>query len=62
MPCCRLVRTAKDGKVHAISGQGCVGQNYTIEWFRKANINVIPGDGFLPATVPASWWAAWTSR
>src|SRR6516225_9946961 len=48
-----------DGKVHAICGQGWVGKAATVEWFRKAKIDLIPGDGFLPATVPAMFgsWA-----
>jgi gamma-glutamyltranspeptidase/glutathione hydrolase len=54
-----LVYSAKEGKVSAISGQGWIGQAATIEWFRQAGIDPIPGDGFLPATVPAAFgtWA-----
>jgi gamma-glutamyltranspeptidase/glutathione hydrolase len=54
-----LVYSAKQGKVHAVSGQGWVGREATIDWFRKAKVDPIPGDGFLPATVPAAFgtWA-----
>src|SRR5437667_8493177 len=54
-----LIYTPKLGKTVAISGQGWVGKAATVEWFRKAKIDPIPGDGFLPATVPAAFgtWA-----
>jgi gamma-glutamyltranspeptidase/glutathione hydrolase len=54
-----LVWTAKEGGPFSISGQGFAGKAETVEWFRKANIDLIPGDGFLPATVPAMFgsWA-----
>src|SRR5262249_898739 len=31
----------------------------TVDWFREHKIDAIPGDGFLPATVPAAFgsWA-----
>lgn len=54
-----LVFNAAKGEVHSISGQGWAGRACTIDWFRKAKIDLIPGDGFLPATVPAAFgtWA-----
>src|SRR5207302_2591409 len=54
-----LVYSVKDKKPFAISGQGFAPQAATAEWFRKAGITLIPGDGFLPATVPAMFgsWA-----
>jgi gamma-glutamyltranspeptidase/glutathione hydrolase len=54
-----LVYSAKEGKPFAICGQGWSGKAATVEWFRKAKITLIPGDGFLPATVPAAFgsWA-----
>src|SRR5262249_24391276 len=54
-----LVYTPKEGKVYAVSGQGWVGKAATIDWFRRAQVDPIPGDGFLPATVPAAFgtWA-----
>ncbi len=54
-----LIYSAKEGKPFAISGQGWSGKAATVDWFRQAKIQVIPGDGFLPATVPAAFgtWA-----
>src|SRR5262249_11993442 len=54
-----LVYPAKEGKPFAICGQGWVGKAATGDWFQKAGIDRIPGDGFLPATVPATFgsWA-----
>ncbi len=54
-----LVHTPKDGKPFAVSGQGFIGKAATVEWFRGAGVGPIPGDGFLPATVPAAFgsWA-----
>ena len=54
-----LVYSAKEAKAFAISGQGWIGQAATVAWFRQAGIDPIPGDGFLPATVPAAFgtWA-----
>src|SRR5438094_1095552 len=54
-----LVYSVKDKKPFAISGQGFAPQAATVDWFRKAGITIIPGDGFLPATVPAAFgsWA-----
>ena len=50
-----LVYSAKEKKPFAISGQGFIGAKATVEWFRKADVKLIPGDGFLPATVPAAF-------
>ncbi len=54
-----LVYSAKHGKPFAISGQGFAPKAATVEWFRKHKIDPIPGDGFLPAVVPAMFgsWA-----
>jgi gamma-glutamyltranspeptidase/glutathione hydrolase len=54
-----LIHSAKDGKVFSISGQGWAPKAATPDWFRKEGIDIIPGDGFLPATVPATFgsWA-----
>ncbi len=51
--CPILIYSAKDKKVYAISGQGVAPRAATIEWFHKNNIELIPEDGFLPATTPA---------
>jgi gamma-glutamyltranspeptidase/glutathione hydrolase len=54
-----LIYSASDNKVYSISGQGFSGKAATIDLFRKMEIKLIPGDGFLPATVPAAFgsWA-----
>ncbi len=54
-----LVYSASDKKVFSISGQGFIGKAATVDWFRKEGIDLIPGDGFLPACVPAMFgsWA-----
>jgi len=53
-----LVRAANEGKVWAISGHGVAPQAATIDHYRSLGLEVIPGDGFLPALVPpapATW-------
>ena len=53
-----LVYSAADQQVHAISGHGVAPAAATIESFRAMGLEVIPGDGLLPAIVPpavASW-------
>jgi gamma-glutamyltranspeptidase/glutathione hydrolase len=52
-------RESAGGKVYAISGQGFAPKAATVDWFRKAGVTIVPGDGFLPATVPAAFgsWA-----
>ena len=59
-----LIYSAKEKKTVAISGQGFIGEKATVEWFRKAGVDLIPGDGFLPATVPAAFgsWATALQR
>src|SRR5262249_30987523 len=54
-----LVYSATDKKVYSISGQGFTAKASTVELFNKLKIKLIPGDGFLPATVPAAFgtWA-----
>jgi gamma-glutamyltranspeptidase/glutathione hydrolase len=54
-----LVYSASEKKVFALSGQGFSGKAATVDYFRKLKIDLIPGDGFLPATVPAAFgtWA-----
>ena len=50
--CPILIYSARDKKVHAISGQGVAPKAATLEWFRQRNISLIPDDGYLPATTP----------
>ena len=48
-----LVYSAKEGRTYAISGMGWSAKAFTIEWCRQNGIDLIPGDGYLPACVPA---------
>jgi gamma-glutamyltranspeptidase/glutathione hydrolase len=59
-----LIYSAKEKKAFALSGQGFIAKAATVDWFRKAKIDMIPGDGFLPATVPAAFgtWALALAR
>jgi len=54
-----LVYSASQKKVFSISGQGFSGKAATVKYFTDLKIKLIPGDGFLPATVPAAFgsWA-----
>jgi gamma-glutamyltranspeptidase/glutathione hydrolase len=53
-----LIHLADQQRSVAINGQGWAPRAATIAWFRKHNVDLIPSDGFLPATVPAQF-AAW---
>src|SRR5262249_53710000 len=48
-----LIYCADKKQGFSIGGQGWIGRAATIAWFRNAKVDPIPGDGFLPATVPA---------
>jgi gamma-glutamyltranspeptidase/glutathione hydrolase len=48
-----LIYSAKEKKAFAISGMGWSPEAFTIEWCREHGIDLIPGDGYLPACVPA---------
>jgi gamma-glutamyltranspeptidase/glutathione hydrolase len=50
-----ILYSAKEKRTFAISGQGTAPKAATLDYFRKEKIDLIPGDGFLPATVPASF-------
>ena len=50
-----LLYSAKERKVFAISGQGTAPEKATPQFFKENGIDMIPGDGLLPATVPASF-------
>jgi gamma-glutamyltranspeptidase/glutathione hydrolase len=54
-----LVYSASEKKVFSLSGQGWIGKAATVDYFRNLKITLIPGDGFLPACVPAAFgtWA-----
>jgi gamma-glutamyltranspeptidase/glutathione hydrolase len=58
-----LIYRAGDGpgpRIVAINGQGSAPRRATIDWFRQAELDLIPGDGLLPATVPAAF-GAWVT-
>ena len=59
-----LVYSARDGRAYAISGMGWSPAAFTIEWCRTNGIDLIPGDGYLPACVPAvvDTWALALAR
>lgn len=51
-----LFATAGDPRVRVLAAQGVAPAAATIERFRDdLGIDLIPGTGFLPATVPAAW-------
>src|SRR5215467_7094970 len=53
-----LIHLADQQRSVAINGQGWAPRAATIQWFRDRGIDLIPSDGFLPATVPAQF-ASW---
>ena len=59
-----LVYSAKEKKTYCISGMGWSPAAFTIEWCRENGIDLIPGDGYLPACVPAvvDTWATAVAR
>ena len=59
-----LVYSAKERKAFAISGMGWSPKAFTIDWCREQGIDLIPGDGYLPACVPAAvdTWATAIAR
>ena len=48
-----LIYSAPAREVFAISGMGWSPQAFTIDWCRAHGLDLIPGDGYLPACVPA---------
>ena len=59
-----LIYSARDKKAYAISGMGSAPKAFTIDWCRENGIDLIPGDGYLPACVPAvvDTWATAVAR
>jgi len=59
-----LVYSAKEGRAFALSGVGWNAAAFTIDWCREHGIDLIPGDGYLPACVPApvDTWATALAR
>lgn len=50
-----IVYSSRHKRAFAISGQGTAPAAATLQFFLDQGIDLIPGDGFLPATVPASF-------
>ena len=59
-----LIYSAREERTFAISGMGYSPTAFTIEWCRENGIDLIPGDGYLPACVPATvdTWATAVAR
>ena len=59
-----LIHSAKEGKAWAVSGMGWSPEAFTIDWCKADGIDLIPGDGYLPACVPAmvDTWATAVAR
>lgn len=59
-----LIYSAKERRAFAVSGMGWSPQAFTIAWCREHGIDLIPGDGYLPACVPAvlGTWATAVAR
>ena len=59
-----LIYSARERKTYAISGMGWSPAAFTIDWCREHGIDLIPGDGYLPACVPAvvGTWATALAR
>ena len=59
-----LIYSAQEKRVYELSGQGWSPQSLTIAWCKANQIDLIPGDGYLPACVPATVgaWALAAAR
>ena len=59
-----LIYSARERKAYELSGMGWSAQAFTIDWCREHGIDLVPGDGYLPACVPAAvgTWAAALAR
>lgn len=59
-----LIYSAQEQKAYAISGMGWSPKGFTIQWCREHGIDLIPGDGYLPACVPSvvGTWALALAR
>ncbi len=63
--CPTLIYSAREQRVFAISGMGWSPQAFTLDWCRSHGVtDLIPGDGYLPACVPAvvDTWALALAR
>ncbi len=48
-----LIYSAREGRCFALSGMGWSPQAFTVDWCREHGIDLVPGDGYLPACVPS---------
>jgi gamma-glutamyltranspeptidase/glutathione hydrolase len=52
-----MLWSEKEQRMRVICGQGCAPALATPEYFRQKGLELIPGIGLLPATVPGAWGA-----
>jgi len=59
-----MIYSAKERRTFVICGQGWSPKALTIDWCRENGIDLIPGDGYIPACVPAvvGTWATALAR
>lgn len=59
-----LIYSAQEKRAFAVCGMGWSPKAFTIDWCRDRGIDLIPGDGYLPACVPAvvDTWAVALAR
>jgi gamma-glutamyltranspeptidase/glutathione hydrolase len=59
-----LIYSARERKAVAVCGMGWSPKAFTLDWCREQGIDLIPGDGYLPACVPAvvDTWAVALAR
>jgi len=59
-----LIYSAKEKKAYSVSGMGWSPRSFTIDWCRANGVDLIPGDGYLPACVPSmvDTWAVALAR
>src|SRR5512140_117026 len=52
-----LLWSAREKRMRAVCGQGCAPQLATAATFRRMGLDLVPGIGLLPATVPGAFGA-----
>jgi len=59
-----LIYSARERKAFTVCGLGWSPMAFTVDWCREHGIDLIPGDGYLPACVPAvvDTWAVALAR
>lgn len=59
-----LIYSAQEHRAFAICGMGWSPKGFSLDWCREHGIDLIPGDGYLPACVPAivDTWATAVAR